>query len=75
MDRGTTNMTIAAPLYVRSASKAISARKAVEAAAVLQPMPVVPGLFSRMFRRQKPSVFQRCLAIHMYNAAPPTALE
>ena len=68
-------MTIAAPLYVRSASKAISARKAVEAAAVLQPMPVVPGLFSRMFRRQKPSVFQRCLAIHMYNAGPPTALE
>jgi hypothetical protein len=38
-------------------------------------MPVVPGLFSRMFRRQKPSVFQRCLAIHMYNAAPPSALE
>ena len=67
-------MTIAAPPYVRSASKAINARKAVHAAAALQPMPVVPSLFSRMFRRQKPSVFQRCLAIHMYNAAPPSAL-
>jgi hypothetical protein len=67
-------MTIAAPLYVRSAPKATGARKAAQPAAALPPAQVVPGLFSRMFRRRKPTVFHRCLAIHMYNAAPPSAL-
>ena len=75
MDGGTTNMTIAAPASVRSASKAIGARKPAALLPAHQPVPVVPGLFSRMFRRQKPSVFHRCLAIHIHNAAPPSALE
>jgi hypothetical protein len=75
MDRGTINMTSAAPAYVRSASKAPSAGKLAPRLATIEPVPVVPGLFARMFRRQKPSVFHRCLAIHIHNAAPPSALE
>lgn len=41
------------------------------------PMAAAPGLgfFWRIFRRPEPSVFLRCLAIHMHNAAPPSALE
>jgi hypothetical protein len=75
MDRRTANMAVAAPLDVRSALKPSGAREAVQSATAHRPAQLAPGLFSRMFRRQKPSVFQRCLAIHMHNAAPPTALE
>ena len=32
-------------------------------------------LFQRMFRRKEPSVFHRCLAIHMHNAQEPSALK
>jgi hypothetical protein len=28
-----------------------------------------------MFRRDEPSVFHRCLAIHMHNAQQPSALK
>lgn len=33
------------------------------------------GFFQRMFRRDEPSVFHRCLAIHMHNAQQPSALK
>ncbi len=32
-------------------------------------------IFSRLFRRSEPSTFQRCLAVHMHNAARHGALE
>jgi hypothetical protein len=33
------------------------------------------SLFQRMFRRKEPSIFHRCLAIHMHNAQQPSALK
>jgi hypothetical protein len=32
-------------------------------------------VFSRLFQREEPSTFQRCLAVHMYNAARHGALD
>ena len=69
----------ATPLYPKSMAKPTSL--ALELKALAQHAPAHPsrsalaGLFRRMFRRDEPSVFHRCLAIHMHNAARPSALS
>ena len=40
-----------------------------------RPAKATHSLFQRMFRRDEPSVFHRCLAIHMHNAEQPSALK
>lgn len=51
---------------VRSLGRHLPARR---------PATATPGFFQRMFRRDEPSVFHRCLAIHMHNAQQPSALK
>ena len=67
-------MDIAMPLFAKTAT----------ATAPRQPTPAKPFSVTRtapaprrfgIFRREEPTTFHRCLAVHMYFAKNPSALE
>ncbi|HKW55199.1 MAG TPA: hypothetical protein VJO12_16015 [Stellaceae bacterium] len=71
-------MTAKTPVGAKAVAKSISEaldkshERRVQAH---RPAKVTHSLFQRMFRRDEPSVFHRCLAIHMHNAQQPSALK
>ncbi len=52
-----------------------SAGYALSAAPFERTKNATPGFFRRMFRREEPSIFHRCLAIHMHHAQQASALD
>lgn len=58
--------SISEALEVKSHDRRVQAHRAANA---------THGLFQRMFRRNEPSIFHRCLAIHMHNAQESSALK
>ncbi len=58
--------SISEALEVKSHDRRVQAHRAANAS---------HGLFQRMFRRNEPSIFHRCLAIHMHNAQESSALK
>ena len=77
MVEGRVNMTIKTPVGTRAVAKSIS--EALDVKNHDRRLPAHRAanetLFQRMFRRKEPSVFHRCLAIHMHNAQQPSALK
>jgi hypothetical protein len=71
------------PVGAKSAAKSISEVWEVKEVAkshdrrmpTHRPAKATHSLFQRMFRRDEPTVFHRCLAIHMHNAQAPSALK
>jgi len=79
MVEGRINMTTNTPVGAKAVAKSISEAlevKSHDRRAQLHRVANPPhGLFQRMFRRNEPSIFHRCLAIHMHNAQQPSALK
>jgi len=77
--RRTINMTAKTPVGAKALAKSISEALDVKShdrrMQAHRPAKVTHSLFQRMFRRDEPSVFHRCLAIHMHNAQQPSALK
>ncbi len=66
-------MPAAAPARAKPAAKSAGYR--LEAAGLERAKNVTPGFFRRMFGRKEPSMFHRCLAIHMHHAQQASALD
>jgi hypothetical protein len=71
-------MTFAIPFFGKSAGRSAPARSAT--AALQQPVAPSPAprldpRRLRVFVRPRPTLFQRCLATHMYFAARRSALD
>lgn len=65
-------MTPAAPARAKPAAKTTGS---VLDARAQRTKNATPGFFQRMFRREEPSIFHRCLAIHMHHAQQASALD
>jgi len=59
----------------KSISEALDVKSHDRRVQAHRPAKATHSLFQRMFRRDEPSVFHRCLAIHMHNAQEPSALK
>jgi hypothetical protein len=57
---------------VNSAFDAAPALRAMEAPGLARP---TPRRLRRLFRRDEPTTFQRCFAVHLYFATMPGALD
>jgi len=72
-------MTAKTPVGAKAVAKSISEALEVKSHGRRvqghRPANATLGLFQRMFRRDEPSIFHRCLAIHMHNAQQPSALK
>ena len=72
-------MTAKTPVGAKAVAKSISEALDVKGhdrrVQAHRPAKATHSLFQRMFRRDEPSVFHRCLAIHMHNAQQPSALK
>lgn len=72
-------MTIKTPVGAKAVAKSISEALEVKnhdrRMHAHRPANAMHSLFQRMFRRNEPSVYHRCLAIHMHNAQQPSALR
>lgn len=66
-------MTPAAPARAKSAAKPMA--NVLDAKHFERSKNAAPGFFQRMFRREEPSIFHRCLAIHMHHAQQASALD
>ena len=73
-------MELTIPAYAKTLSDTLKARRSERATAV----PAVPAPravqperrpLGRLFRRQAPSTFHRCLAVHMHYAQRASALD
>lgn len=73
-------MEITIPAYAKTISDTLKARRSERATAVpavAAPRAVQPERrpLGRLFRRQAPSTFHRCLAVHMHYAQRASALD
>ena len=70
-------MDIAMPLFAKTASRSTTTRPPVAAKpfALTRSANPTPRGFAGLFRREEPTTFHRCLAVHMYFAKNPSALE
>ena len=66
-------MDIAMPLFAKTATTTTAPRQPVAAKPFSAARPA-PRRFG-LFRREEPTTFHRCLAVHMYFAKNPSALE
>lgn len=69
-------MDIAMPLFAKTATSTNPPRQPTPAKPlnVGRAAPARRG-FAGLFRREEPTTFHRCLAVHMYFAKNPSALE
>jgi hypothetical protein len=77
-------MAIVIPVYAKSLNEALKDRRPRPATAVTTPArATTPALkaaparrrFGRLFRRDTPTAFHRCLAVHMHFAQRASALD
>jgi hypothetical protein len=76
-------MTAKTPVVAKAVAKSISevwevkevARSHDRRMPMDRPAKAPHSLLRRMFRRDEPTIFLRCLAIHMHNAQAPSALK
>ena len=71
-------MELTIPAYAKTISETLKARRSERAtAAVPATRAVQPERrpLGRLFRRQAPSTFHRCLAVHMHYAQRASALD
>ncbi len=71
----TTKTPVGAKAVAKSISEALEVTSRERRVQAHRPANASYGLFRRMFRRNEPSVFHRCLAIHMHNAQQSSALK
>ncbi|MGO8919657.1 MAG: hypothetical protein ACLQJR_27475 [Stellaceae bacterium] len=70
-------MALTIPAYAKTISDTLKARRSSHAAATPESRSVQPERrpLGRLFRREAPSTFQRCLAVHMHFAQRASALD
>ena len=70
-------MDLTIPTYAKSISAKLNSRHAQRAAPTAAPQAVPPTRrrLSRLFRRETPSTFHRCLAVHIHYAQRASALD
>jgi hypothetical protein len=70
-------MELTIPAYAKALSKTLKASRSQHVAPTPEPRAVQPERRSlgRLFRRETPSTFQRCLAVHMHFAQRASALD
>lgn len=70
-------MELTIPAYAKTISETLKAREARQAGQSPEPRAVQPARRSlgRLFRRETPSTFHRCLAVHMHYAQRASALD
>jgi hypothetical protein len=61
--------------YAKSVNSAFHAAPALRALDATRLTKLTPRRTRRLFRRAEPTTFQRCLAVHLYFATTPGALE
>lgn len=71
----TAKTSVGAKAVAKSISEALELKSHDRRVQTHRPAKATHSLFQRMFRRDEPSVFHRCLAIHMHNAQEPSALK
>ena len=71
----TTKTPIGAKAVAKSISEALEAKSHDRWLLAHRNTTASHTLLQRMFRRPEPSIFHRCLAIHMHNAQQPSALK
>lgn len=67
--------SVGAKAVAKSIGEALDVKSNDRRVQAHRPAKATHSLFQRMFRRDEPSVFHRCLAIHMHNAQQPSALK
>ncbi len=68
-------MDLSIPLSAKAIRKALTApRRAAPVSKTRMAVPS-PRRLGRLFRRDTPTTFQRCLAVHMHFAQHPSALD
>jgi hypothetical protein len=70
-------MELTIPAYAKALSETLKSRRAQRAAPTPEQRTVQPERRSlgRLFRRETPSTFHRCLAVHMHFAQRASALD
>ncbi len=68
-------MELSIPLAARTIRKALPVTRGSGSAPDSRLAVAVPRRLGRLFRRETPTTFQRCLAVHMHFAQHPSALD
>jgi len=72
---GANMITTSSLAYVKSVNSAFHAMPALQAMDAPGLATPTPRRARRLFRRAEPTTFQRCLAVHLYFATMPGALD
>lgn len=68
-------MALSIPLSAKAIRNALTAPRRHVAPSSDRRAPAAPHRLGRLFRRDTPTTFQRCLAVHMHFAQHPSALD